>query len=700
MAVLGAVVVQAGHGATAPPLVSEPGDAFRGLLDRTPVPVVVIGGDARIVYQNAAAVAFKGASMIGTEAADHVHPDDWPPAAERLAQLLAGGEREQALILRAATGRGFVWSEVTGVAVTWEGQPAVQAVIVDLHGRGPADATGTGDASASLYRTVVSSLSEGLVVLASDGRPLTWNQAALALLQISEDQLRGLDPDLTLSLLGDDGTPLPIQDIPSAAAVLADRPDLTDTVVGYRRPGGPQRWLSCTTRALPDGSVVASFQDVTAEKDAAARLSHLARYDQLTGLPNRALGLERLASAVARIRRGSPQLAVLFIDLDDFKRVNDTLGHAAGDELLVTVADRLRRAVRPGDTVSRFGGDEFVLIAESINGVLGAEALADRVCAATRPPVQLGHHSVSVTASIGIALAAPGDTPDTLLAQADAALYRAKSSGRSCHALFDASMRARALRRLELEDDLRRAIDLRALHVVYQPYVAIATRRVAGFEALVRWDHPELGALEPAEFVALAEDTGMITALGAVVLEEALDAVTAWHEQGVDVPVGVNVSGRQMDDPRLVDSVVSAVTSRGIDPAWLLLEITESALTEPTPRAVEALDRLRQAGIRLALDDFGTGSSSLAALRSLPVDTVKLDRRFLAGIDTDPAARAVVAAVVQLVRALGLTAVAEGVESASQLEVLAELGCALAQGYHLSPAVGLDGVAQVAGGDR
>jgi predicted signal transduction protein with EAL and GGDEF domain len=299
---------------------------------------------------------------------------------------------------------------------------------------------------------------------------------------------------------------------------------------------------------------------------------------------------------------------------------------------------------------------------------------------------------VSVTASVGIAMAAPGETADSLLAQADIALYRAKTRGRARYELFDETMRARALRRVELEADLRRAITLRALRVLYQPQIAIATGAVAGFEALVRWEHPELGALEPQEFVALAEDTGLITPLGAVVLAEALAATRTWHEAGVDVPVAVNLSGRQLDEPGLADAVARAIRDAAIDPSWLTLEITESALTEPSHGAMECLDRLRGLGIRLAMDDFGTGSSSLAALRTLPVHSVKLDRRFQSGIESDPAARAVVAAVLQLVHALGLSAVAEGVESAEQLAALEDLGCELVQGYFLAPAMEADAV--------
>jgi diguanylate cyclase (GGDEF)-like protein len=445
---------------------------------------------------------------------------------------------------------------------------------------------------------------------------------------------------------------------------------------------------------------VASFRDVTDLKVAEANLSQLARYDQLTGLPNRRLCLERLASAAARVRRaGEPDLAVLFLDLDGFKHVNDRLGHAAGDELLVVIADRIRKVLRPTDLVARFGGDEFVVVAEPIAGVAGAEALARRVGDAVRPPVQLGHVVVQVTASTGIALAGPGDTADALLAQADTALYRAKDHGRDRFELYDERMRARARRRIDLEADLRRAIATGGLEVHFQPEVALADGRIAAFEALVRWGHPELGALEPEEFVALAEDTGLIGSLGAAVLGEAFGACARWHRIGHAARVAVNLSGRQLGHPGLVEQLAAAMETAGVEPAWVVFEVTETALQEPGVAALDALRRLRELGCAVALDDFGVGSSTLAALQDLPVDLVKLDRRFLERVPEDAAATAVVRACVQLAHARGLQLIAEGVEREEQRALLADLGCDLVQGYAVGrPMAEVDLVRLVAGG--
>jgi diguanylate cyclase (GGDEF)-like protein/PAS domain S-box-containing protein len=673
--------------------VSAPGGGgpeLQAAYDATPVPVVVIL-DGVFVYANEAADAFKGEPLVGLDVLAQIHPDDQPAAIERLTGLLEGGSLESALVLRIATARGWVWAEVTGFLVAWGGVQAVQAVVVDLQGRkAAAKVTPRADldASAALFKTVISSLAEGLIVLGADGNPRTWNQASLDLLSLTEDELSRLDPTVALDVCTSSGEPLGIGGLPAAAHRLASVDTIGETTVGYRHGDGPRRWLSCATRPLPDGSTVVSFHDITTEKETADRFAHLARYDQLTGLPNRSLALERLTSALRRAERGAAgTTAVLFIDLDSFKRVNDTLGHAAGDELLVAVAERLRRAVRPEDVIARFGGDEFVLVAEGLEGVAGARALADRVCASAHPPVRLGAHDVTVSASVGIAIAAPGDTAEGLLAQADIALYRAKALGRSRHELFDETMRSSAVRRLEMEGDLRRAIAARALHVLYQPLIRPATGEVAMFEALVRWDHPALGSLQPDEFVALAEDTGMIAALGEVVLAEALADVRRWHAAGATVPVAVNLSARQLDDPDLVESVRAAVDAAQVDPSWLEIEITENAMEDPTPGALAALRSLRALGVRLSMDDFGIGSSSLAALRTLPVDSVKLDRRFQDGVETDPAARAILQAVLQLVHALGLVAVAEGVESAAQLTILADLGFDLVQGFHLAPAM-------------
>jgi diguanylate cyclase (GGDEF)-like protein len=440
-------------------------------------------------------------------------------------------------------------------------------------------------------------------------------------------------------------------------------------------------------------SKVAVFVDLYLERKRAQvaerALLHQAFHDTLTGLPNRALFADRLGQALARRERHLLEAAVLFLDIDRFKWVNDSLGHAAGDELLVAVADRLKAMLRPGDTVARFGGDEFVVLCDELRD--GGEALmvADRLRTVLTDPFQLKGREIGLTASIGIALASTSthDTSDALLRDADAAMYRAKEGGRDRVELFDDQMRSRAMARFETESALRRAIDQGQLVVHYQPVIKISTGRVTGVEALVRWKHPARGLLPPSEFINVAEETGLIVALGAFVLTEACLQVARWNSRHPDRPpltVSVNLSAHQLRSRGLREVVAGALERSGLQPRLLCLEITETALVEDADAIRAALDALKDLGVMLAVDDFGTGYSSLIYLRRFPVGVLKIDRSFVVGLGTSIEDTAIVSGLVGLARALGLVAVAEGVETAEQAGVLADLGCALAQGYHWS----------------
>jgi diguanylate cyclase (GGDEF)-like protein len=440
-------------------------------------------------------------------------------------------------------------------------------------------------------------------------------------------------------------------------------------------------------------SKVAVFVDLYLERkraQAAERaLLHQAFHDTLTGLPNRVLFLDRLGQALARRERRPMEVAVLFLDVDRFKWVNDSLGHAAGDQLLVAVAGRLHSVLRPGDTVARFGGDEFVLLCEELGDEREAFAVAQRLNRALADPFHLKGREVGLTASIGIALASTSthDTPDALLRDADAAMYRAKERGRDRIELFDEDMRSRALSRLETESALRRAIDQGELRVHYQPVIELATGRVTGLEALVRWQHPERGLMPPSEFIPVAEETGLIVACGAVVLTEACTQVARWNAQQIHrppLPVSVNLSPHQVLSQGLPELVADALERSGLDPRLLCLEITETVLIEDAASSRAALDALKELGVTLAVDDFGTGYSSLLYLRRFPVDVLKIDRSFVVGLGTNVEDTAIVAGVIRLAHALGLLAVAEGVETPEQAARLKELGCDLAQGYYWS----------------
>ena len=454
-------------------------------------------------------------------------------------------------------------------------------------------------------------------------------------------------------------------------------------------PDETTRWLHSRGRLVQDEEgrplrLLGICQDITVQKNNEEALTRLALQDPLTSLPNRALFLDRLALALRRQDRNGRMVAVLFVDLDRFKAVNDTLGHFAGDLLLVAVAERLGQILRPGDTIARLGGDEFAVVCEGLDGPAGAEEIAVRVLNSLAAPVLVEGQEVIASASIGIAVSEPGATPDTMLRDADTAMYEAKDAGRNRFHVFDPASRARTLARLRRAEELRVALDRSELRLCYQLEVDLAEEATTGVEALVRWQHPTLGLLPPSEFIDVAEETGLVVPLGDWVLQEACRELARRDPNANPggLRLSVNLSARQLGVPELIDTVRDVLGETGLDPSRLCLEITESVLMDDVESSIEALLDLKALGVRLAIDDFGTGYSSLSYLRRFPVDVVKLDRSFVAGIGVDPAATAIVAAVVNLAHALGIVVVAEGVETEAQLVALRALRCDRAQGYY------------------
>jgi diguanylate cyclase (GGDEF)-like protein/PAS domain S-box-containing protein len=435
-------------------------------------------------------------------------------------------------------------------------------------------------------------------------------------------------------------------------------------------------------------------RDVTERKAFERRLTHQGTHDALTGLPNRVLFMDRLAQGLATASRSRRPLAVLFCDIDRFKVINDSLGHTAGDALLFAVAGRFRGALRGSDTVARFGGDEFVILAEELTNEADAVVVAEKMAEALREPIAIGSQEIVVSASIGIAVADPKTaTPETLVRDADVAMYRAKTKGRARHEQFDADLRRQALQRMETESALRRAMGLQEFVVHYQPEIDVESGQIVGVEALVRWDHPDHGLTAPANFLPVAEETGLIVAIGEQVFHQACVQAACWHERlGDRAPtMWVNVSARQLASPMLVDVVRSAVDAFLPHPSALGLEITETDIVPDDELSKRTMEDLTELGVRIAIDDFGTGFASLSYLWRFPADVVKIDRSFVRRLEEEREATVLIAAMIQLAHSLGKTTVAEGVETEEQLQRLRRLGCDAVQGYLLGrPAPGAE----------
>ena len=456
---------------------------------------------------------------------------------------------------------------------------------------------------------------------------------------------------------------------------------------------------TAVTARLEDPHVrgfILNTRDITERKHLEEQLVHQAFHDSLTGLANRVLFRDRIQHALNRQRRQRQPLAVLLFDLDGFKNLNDSLGHAFGDRMLAAVAERLEGLLRPSDTACRLGGDEFAVLVEDLTGGVDATVVAGRILDAIRQPILVEGKEVVTAASIGIAIAETFETtPDDLLRNADVAMYTAKSRGRNRFEVFKPSMHKAMLDRLDLEADLRRAVELNEFVLHYQPTVALATGSISGMEALVRWNSPERGMVPPGMFIPVAEDTGLIVALGAWVLEEACRQTVAWsHEFGMDAPstISINVSARQLQDDDLVPSFAEILERTGINPANVVLEITESAVMSDAEAMVARLHQLKALGVRLAIDDFGTGYSSMSYLCSFPIDILKIDRSFVSGVPNEPQKAGIVRTIVELGHILQLQTVAEGIELNEELEQLRALHCDLGQGYWFARPLAIDDV--------
>jgi diguanylate cyclase (GGDEF)-like protein/PAS domain S-box-containing protein len=441
------------------------------------------------------------------------------------------------------------------------------------------------------------------------------------------------------------------------------------------------------------GALVLTLHDVTEQHMLERELKHRAFHDSLTGLPNRLLFTDRIGHALARARRNGTTVGVLFVDLDDFKMVNETMGHGIGDELLVAAAARLHDLVRESDTAARLGADEFALLVEAASDSAAVETFAERVVRAFGEPFTLSGGSVITTATVGIATTEDSADAGDLIRHADLALYAAKAAGKRQWRHYQPVLSVGVAKRRELQAAIDDAVKQSAFTLVYQPIVKLATGEVAGFEALLRWPHPRWGMIHPDQFIALAEETGHIVPLGTWVLERAVADILSWQRRAprrAPLYVSVNVSARQFANPGFVGEVRRVLAASGLAPSSLLLELTESVLLRRDDRIRSDLMELKRTGVRLAIDDFGTGYSSLGYLRELPIDVLKIDKSFVEGIALSEQRRAIVDVIIHIARALGLTVMAEGIESEVQRDLLVSLGCEYGQGYLLERPVAAD----------
>ncbi|HEX6312319.1 MAG TPA: EAL domain-containing protein [Acidimicrobiia bacterium] len=550
---------------------------------------------------------------------------------------------------------------------------------------------------AARTQALLSYVDEVVTVSDGDGRLVYASPSAEALLGYRPNELVGLGS--VLALVHPDDTPRVHGAYQEALA--GEGATVTSAFRALHRNRATVLQLEAgVTSLLHDPSVegvIVTLRDVTEHRRSERTLAHHALHDPLTGLPNRTLLLDRLNQGLARAAAGREDVVVLFVDLDRFKVVNDSLGHAAGDELLVEVANRLTDAVSPGDTVARLGGDEFVVLCmiPHDRAVLvdlaarlrsGLSDLPDQILRSVATPIRLPEAEITITASIGVAVADPEQSPEAALGDADAAMYLAKERGRAGFEVFDPAVHERTGGRLTTEHALQAALDRQELRLLFQPAFDLHTRRVVGIEALVRWKHPERGLVNPAEFLPLAEETGLILPLGEWVLTEACAVAARWSvAPGQERRVWVNLAAQQVADPDLLAMVKRVLDRTGLSPDQLGLELTETTLMHEAEPAVALLEALHELGVALALDDFGTGYSSLTYLHRFPVDVLKVDRSFVVNLGRDVRTSTIVKGVTAMAHALGMVVVAEGVEASDQLATLRALGCDVAQGNFLAP---------------
>jgi diguanylate cyclase (GGDEF)-like protein/PAS domain S-box-containing protein len=609
-----------------------------------------------------------------------LHPDDAPTVRRAWAAALGAGATYDILFRIIRTDGEVRWVHARAVPDVTAGHVGKLAgTLMDDTGRITAD--GIRQAAETRFEIAFEQAAIGAAIIDLDGIPQRVNPALCRLLGRPAEQLVGRR--WTEYTIADEN---PVWQV--IHPIVAGGQDIYLAERRYRRPDGSVAWASCHGSLAHDESgepqyFFTQFQDVTERKEMEQELAHQALHDSLTGLPNRSLLIDRLLHGLAGSRRRGLQLGVIFLDVDHFKAVNDSLGHGSGDDLLREAASRIAAAIRSDDTVARFGGDEFVIVCDDISAI-ETEEIAERVLETLSRPCLIGGQEMTVTASLGIALSDDHATPESLLRDSDAAMYRAKERGRGRIELFDEALRNKVELRLATVSGLQRALEREEFVVYYQPVVDLSTGSMVSAEALVRWEHPDRGLVSPDQFIPLAEETGLIVPIGAWVLQQACMQLVEWQRTAPSMSVAVNLSVRQVLAPDIAGLIDDVLGRTGVRPGDLCLEMTESVLMDDVEYFGRTLSGLKALGVRLSIDDFGTGYSSLSYLKRFPVDAVKVDRAFVDGLGTDPHDTALVAAIVAMAEALDLEVTAEGVETRDQLAILKQLQCRRAQGYFLA----------------
>src|SRR5215217_3000459 len=685
---------------------------FRGSFERAATGMALVGTDGRFLRVNKSLCEILGYTereLLGKTFQEITHPEDLDADLDQVRRMLDGEIRTYQMEKRYFHKEGHVvWALLSVSLVHDEEDEPLYFVfqIQDVSERKKFEEAF--ERLSQQHEKVLEAAGEGIFGLDLHGNITFVNPAASDMTGWSTQDLLGRPMHNLLHHTKPDGAPYPSEECPIYAAFTTGTTHSRDDEVFWRKDGTSFPVEYTSTPVTEDGEVagaVVTFRDITERKALKEQLQHQAFHDLLTGLPNRALFIDRLERALTRANRRASNVAVLFMDLDNFKVVNDSLGHKAGDQMLVGVAERLKTCLRSEDTAARLGGDEFTILVEDIAGIGEVVQIAERIADILRPPFALEEQEVFATVSTGIALNSTAqEQPADLLRHADLAMYRAKLRGKARYELFEPSMDAKAVERLMLETGLRRALLRQQFRVYYQPIVALENGKIAGVEALVRWEHPQRGLLLPESFLSVAEETGLIVRMGQWVLREASKQARIWQERYTSIPpltISVNLSTREFFHPELVAEVLD---ESEIDPASLQLEITEGAMTtNGTYSTDRTLRNLKRMGVQLAIDDFGLGYSSLSYLKRFPVNFLKIDRSFVAGLEGEPNGvstkdKEIVKAMIDLTHALGLRVIAEGVETSEQLAQLRKMKCDLAQGNYFSEPLPSEALSVLIGG--